>query len=975
MAAEGRLIRDFPGRSVAFLADLIKDDSLRGHIARSLQQMSVERIPECMPKTVKANSEVPEERDTIHPGFVTENFMNILEALGEAPQVSVLQKHIRDDIIWNDSRNPWRRSPFWLVLRVALQSALKSTFPDDVLHSQYKNFMLFFTSKVLDMTTAEETAPDMLAIMKAKVARRCHKLAGSAMPFVTNTAVNAVTGAELSLKRSWRLIQSEETTPVSPLAPSASDDTALSLDTSREYLQKALSRSIERPDVAAFQPESPARMRLDKNKLPHLVIAGDALDRAIMLTDVEYWIKNHLSAWSENHRSAHDCTALATLMKAYIGVAQDVYCAAPEELSLALLAVVELWVVLDRICVELHPLLGAFEPGIPSTFLEPLLLPKISQMHRLRAIEEYVQSRTRDASGTNPSIFADPQKHSFAVQFYNGSEKHQRLKAQIEDDAQARRSRKEEEWQQKTENYRRLEQAASGLAHEMVFDEDCNRIHCRSCRKCALERQYKSISIKPDEWPLPESTVQAKSAVFELDCPEAIAAWRDATWAILHDLGRTESISGENSQLRLLKYDLTRSHAVNRGQRMTLGSTTKSFLQCHYRDFDFPVNKKTVCVNNGLRYRLIDNESNIWTQDQRAHPNIARLCITRLPSGPYSNLQDTVDSHTHTQNEILARQEFIAFGSLRSGKRIQWINILRELGSADLSLNEPAVAILITQAAWQAGSVSGEEVRRMPHRAFLGRDFCLRLLKLLERLHRKIEANWKEQETMSIVIALSLRMISLTVEPTIKDRALDLLRRARDTTMRWCRNLDAALNDSDGERTRQLILKAASLCRLTYDLDSEDTETGLNSDDDVANLVESAVLIRDNTPDPLTSLTNELQRCVLHGWKVAHGLEGRLRTLIQDRSEGIDQAIRRIWSGAMMSGEWTFMPGKDRTWAVSKTLGSLHGVPQSVHYNIVSGELLVDGRPLGRIPREFAKHPLYQRLFGSVRPFGNVQVP
>jgi hypothetical protein len=52
--------------------------------------MSVERIPECMPKTVKANSEVPEDRDTIHPGFVTENFMNILEALGEAPQVSVL---------------------------------------------------------------------------------------------------------------------------------------------------------------------------------------------------------------------------------------------------------------------------------------------------------------------------------------------------------------------------------------------------------------------------------------------------------------------------------------------------------------------------------------------------------------------------------------------------------------------------------------------------------------------------------------------------------------------------------------------------------------------------------------------------------------------------------------------------------------------------------------------------------------------
>jgi hypothetical protein len=76
-----------------------------------------------------------------------------------------------------------------------------------------------------------------------------------------------------------------------------------------------------------------------------------------------------------------------------------------------------------------------------------------------------------------------------------------------------------------------------------------------------------------------------------------------------------------------------------------------------------------------------------------------------------------------------------------------------------------------------------------------------------------------------------------------------------------------------------------------------------------------------------------------------------------------------------MSGQWTFMPGKDRSWAFNKTLGTLHGVPQSVHYNIISGELLVDGRPLGRIPRSFAKHPLYQRLFGSVLTiFGNLKV-
>ncbi|PVH70951.1 hypothetical protein DL98DRAFT_540430 [Cadophora sp. DSE1049] len=180
-------------------------------------------------------------------------------------------------------------------------------------------------------------------------------------------------------------------------------------------------------------------------------------------------------------------------------------------------------------------------------------------------------------------------------------------------------------------------------------------------------------------------------------------------------------------------------------------------------------------------------------------------------------------------------------------------------------------------------------------------------------------------------------------------------------------------SDNGGDRTRRLILKAASLCRLTYGLDAEDMETALNSDDDVANFVESAVLIRDNTSDPFTSLTDELQRCILHGWKVAQSLEDRLHSLIQDRSEGMDQAVERIWSGVVMSRQWSFMPGNDRSWAFNETLGTLHTVLQSVYFNIISGELLVDGRPLGRIPRSFAKDPLYQRLFGSriVRVFAS----
>ncbi len=178
-----------------------------------------------MPKTVKAKSEVLEERDTIHPGFLTENFMNILEALGDAPPVMTFRKHIRDDVIWHKSRIPWKRSLFWLVLRVALQSALNLSFPDnDVMHIQYKNFMLFFISKITDFATAQITAPDILAIMKAKVGHRSRKMGASTMPFVSQSALDAVRAAELSLEASWKLIQNEEIIRIPSLTPSTTDD-------------------------------------------------------------------------------------------------------------------------------------------------------------------------------------------------------------------------------------------------------------------------------------------------------------------------------------------------------------------------------------------------------------------------------------------------------------------------------------------------------------------------------------------------------------------------------------------------------------------------------------------------------------------------------------------------------------------------------------------------------------------------------
>lgn len=54
--------------------------------------------------------------------------MTLLESLGTRHSPAVLIKRVRDDVCWDNGENPFRRAPFWLVLRVAVQRHLCHLF-------------------------------------------------------------------------------------------------------------------------------------------------------------------------------------------------------------------------------------------------------------------------------------------------------------------------------------------------------------------------------------------------------------------------------------------------------------------------------------------------------------------------------------------------------------------------------------------------------------------------------------------------------------------------------------------------------------------------------------------------------------------------------------------------------------------------------------------------------------------------------
>jgi hypothetical protein len=301
---------------------------------------------------------------------------------------------------------------------------------------------------------------------------------------------------------------------------------------------------------------------------------------------------------------------------------------------------------------------------------------------------------------------------------------------------------------------RTLTSQASRMTHE--FTHGLNPQHIEEkCQKCKLDRQVNSMKTRVHEWPLPSSKMHAQRVVFELSPPPAFSAWRDITYQILRDIGQSSVPDSLNTpQILLNAYSGLRQWAGQQ-PRVTIASTTKSFSdQAHYKNVKIPAQESSVLVNNGLSFKPFDSTRGTWAIDGFTKSSVAEFCTPSVPaSSPYKTLHRFVSGTQHTPNDVIAAQtdcpkeislhEFLAFSGLRSGPRLQWLNIARELASPSLSFRREEVHTLITQAAWQLGPLSGS--LREWHLDLDTNTFGNTLLSELENLLQSIKSSWLEE--------------------------------------------------------------------------------------------------------------------------------------------------------------------------------------------------------------------------------------
>lgn len=987
MAAEGALTRQFPAQAVSVPLKVFHDRKFQHELADKLSKLDIEEIQEMMPQSHKAGKKMGEIRDTTNPSLVTEMLMAILASLGEPVICQQIQKRTRDDVLWDDCLSPWRRSALWLAIRVALQTTLTNALGSEEGRSEYKNFMIFLVTEIASRASAANLPDDLCHVIVAKVARRASKLGPEILSFVQDRALDVCQRINSKQTRTWKAVCDKDGKRQTFVDKSNLErDTCLTLDTSRRYLDAILDNDLGmHQESSSFEPKCHPWLSLHRG-LPGLDGLGSVKEESIYaLAEFEAWVSDCLPTWRQQHLAANNsenCMDLAELTKKYRDAALQHYHGAPEQISTMILVIAELWQTLDLLAATRMPLLNDFSPGIAPNLFDPLLLPKQTQMQRLREVELHIAARQRQAKPNNPSMFSEPGKKSFAVQFYASSTHHQALRARIESDASVKQTQKEAEWRATSDIFERLKEDGKRRSCERPRDEYGTRCHDEyKCQKCVINRQAETMTIDVYEWPLPDHESSCISAVVELDCPTELAAWRNLTWMLVHDLGRHTTVAGDSAAAELLTYAGLNSYARQKQSRLTLASTTKPFAKAHYHILKLPVALASCYSRNALHYKLFDSVQHCWISDQVEDPNIHAKCITPLPKGPYSNLQYAVDSVTHSQNEVIADQEscfkdlslheFLSFGSLRAdGERVQWQNIKRELLASNLSLNTEAVCTLITQAAWQAGSSSDSSFRN-GHLDLRDPYFCEELLANITKVLASISANWKSDNAMLSLIVIVLRVLSLSSDTNVDSIALELLQKMRAVTGQWTEILGSilhkAIEPTQILKLQQRLLKAAILCKMTFDVDAQHVHRVMNNVDDLKTWTKSSMHVRDNLPGKEVLLSSDLRRLLLRDRKVSHALHQDVRLLIvKYKCKGLDLAIEQQWSGFQpQPSSWDAFKSPNERWLYTRTKSSPDQRSQQVHYNLLEGELLVDGSPLGRLPMDYIQNTLYLRLFGA----------
>ena len=452
----------------------------------------------------------------------------------------------------------------------------------------------------------------------------------------------------------------------------------------------------------------------------------------------------------------------------------------------------------------------------------------------------------------------------------------------------------------------------------------------------------------------------ANCVVFELRLPRQFALWRDATTEILSACsgGITEPMDGE--PWLLSRYPGCNEWFVEAYPDCKLGLA--AYRTRYDTNYCPPISQQDAIKPHSMnKYRVLgdgtwrSNPFSLYSEASFQH--LRELFTMEIePMGRYHSLQLAVSSTTYTSNQIIASQDSCpesitlddheAFGHIRTGHKLQWRSMLRELRRGVLDFSHKDVYLLFLQAMWQAGPKSeGNEWRRESHVDGAEAVFGSEAVEEMKAVLDSIQDNRTWAYACGVLISMAARILSLTDEPQVCDDAIGLLERMRHVVHKWIKEVtradertNASVDVADDEtiKRRKALLLAILGCS-TFNVDDEYIDRVFQSAQDVSFLVECRNIICMNKPPVLDTLPFSLRvlyhRDEVFAIRLLPRLSAKIRALPGGES-GIDEGIKSISDSYTLTGIWKEY-GLHNRWYCTRTVARECSEGLEVHFNLL----------------------------------------
>lgn len=383
----------------------------------------------------------------------------------------VITKKIRDEILGISKSNFFRRSSFYMCLKVFLQHSLTVELGPVPAKLLYKIIMMQFITQMIDFFNKPDCKTlntDLMSQALAKLARRIEKLNdlishsqcdqfNELSNRVVHQAKNTIDKIRKKIDHQINKLQKndEKHAQLKPLTDlNFETDVIQKIPQLSAYLEGRLNEKIANRFGSGLQIKPMNRHYIGNVNAPNINSFGlthNEIESHLIWSDFENWI---LYTFNQNYRCNPD--DIRNWSSNYAAFAEEFYKKDQLGMSKMVLVRLKLIAILDFIATKAYPLLLEHSSCIEPKIIDSLLLPQKYDMDIAYSISEYFSKRNKNA--TDPGLIEESSVtiKSFSAKFAAINDRMQQVVDEIMEIEQRGIQNKQIEWRMGRERVAQL---------------------------------------------------------------------------------------------------------------------------------------------------------------------------------------------------------------------------------------------------------------------------------------------------------------------------------------------------------------------------------------------------------------------------------------------------------------------------------------------------------------------------------------